>query len=60
MLSRIYLVLGVLILAAYAWVEITGREFGETERQVVPADVRHSPGGYRTFHYWHSGYHGGK
>jgi len=27
---------------------------------VLPADVRNSPGGYRSFHFWHSGYHGGK
>jgi hypothetical protein len=26
----------------------------------VPASVRASPGGYRSFHFWHSGYEGGK
>jgi len=30
------------------------------ERTVVPAGVRQAPGGYRTFHFWHSGYQGGK
>ena len=26
----------------------------------IPASVRSSPGGYRSFHFWHSGYQGGK
>lgn len=30
------------------------------ERDEVPMSVRSSPGGYRSFHFWHSGYHGGK
>jgi hypothetical protein len=60
MLSKIYLVIGVLIIALYGIVALTGREFGDPERQKMPADVRQSPGGYRTFHMWHSGYRGGK
>jgi hypothetical protein len=43
----------------YLWA-FTGKEFGDPERQRVPADVRQSPGGYRSFHFWHSGYRGGK
>jgi hypothetical protein len=60
MLSRLYLVLGVIIIAAYGVIAFTGKEFGDPERQQVPADVRQSPGGYRSFHFWHSGYRGGK
>jgi hypothetical protein len=26
----------------------------------LPPSVRHSPGGYRSFHFWHSGFHMGK
>jgi hypothetical protein len=58
MLSRIYLVIGILIIALYGWVAFTGKEFGDPEREKIPADVRQSPGGYRSFHV--SGYHGGK
>jgi hypothetical protein len=58
--SKIYLGLGIIILAAYAVVALAGIEFGDTQRQVIPADVRQSPGGYRSFHFWHAGYRGGK
>jgi hypothetical protein len=27
---------------------------------VIPPSVRQSPGGYRSFHFWHSGYQTGK
>jgi hypothetical protein len=60
MLGKIYLIVGIIIVAAYALVAFTGKEFGDPERQRVPADVRQSPGGYRSFHFWHSGYRGGK
>jgi hypothetical protein len=58
--SKIYLALGIFILAAYAVVALAGIEFGDPQRQVIPADVRQSPGGYRSFHFWHAGYRGGK
>jgi hypothetical protein len=60
MLRKFYLLTGVLILGFYGYVAFTGREFGDESRQIVPADVRQSPGGYRSFHFWHSGYRGGK
>ena len=60
MLSKFYLVIGILIIALYGIVALTGREFDDPERQKMPADVRQSPGGYRSFHMWHSGYRGGK
>ncbi|MFP5261636.1 MAG: hypothetical protein ACLGJB_06995 [Blastocatellia bacterium] len=60
MLSKLYLVVGILIIALYGFVTLTGKEFGDPERQKMPADVRQSPGGYRSFHMWHSGYRGGK
>jgi len=60
MLTKFYLILGIVIMAAYGLIAFTGKEFGDPERQQVPADVRQSPGGYRSFHFWHSGYRGGK
>jgi len=59
-LTKIYLIIGVVIILSYGLVAFTGKEFGDPERQRVPADVRQSPGGYRSFHFWHSGYRGGK
>jgi hypothetical protein len=60
MLSKVYLILGIIIIAAYGAIALSGKEFGDPEKQKVPADVRQSPGGYRSFHVWYSGYRGGK
>ena len=60
MLNKIYLVSGMALIALYVAVALSGWEFGHPEPQVLAADVRHAPGGYRSFHFWHSGYHGGK
>jgi hypothetical protein len=60
MLSRIYLAAAILIIALYGVLAFTGKEFGDPRRQIVPEDARKSPGGYRSFHYLHSGYRGGK
>ncbi|MCC6806666.1 MAG: hypothetical protein IT381_04525 [Deltaproteobacteria bacterium] len=49
----------LLVLVAYAFGAVNGCS-GTPERQVIPADVRHAAGGYRSFHFWHSGYQGGK
>ena len=60
MMARVYLVFGLLLVSAYAYAEARGWDFATEQKVVVPGDVRQSPGGYRTFHFWHSGYHGGK
>jgi hypothetical protein len=60
MLSKLYLVLGGGLLAVYVVAAWAGWELSLSPRQQLPADVRHSPGGYRSFHFWHSGYRGGK
>jgi hypothetical protein len=48
------------IVFGYGAVAFSGREFTEPARDEIPASVRASPGGYRSYHFWHSGYHGGK
>jgi len=60
MLSKLYLVLGGGLLLVYAVAAWAGWELSLSPRQQLPADVRNSPGGYRSFHFWHSGYRGGK
>jgi hypothetical protein len=60
MLSKFYLVLGAGLLLLYVVAAFLGWEFGTPRRETLPADVRNSPGGYRSFHFWHSGYRGGK
>ncbi len=60
MFNKIGITIGAVAILAYAIVAFTGTEFGDPERDYIPPDVRQSPGGYRSFHFWHSGYHGGK
>ncbi|HYY99358.1 MAG TPA: hypothetical protein VE642_12230 [Pyrinomonadaceae bacterium] len=60
MLSKLYLVVGVGALVLYVAASLAGWELTTSPRQQLPPDVRNSPGGYRSFHFWHSGFHGGK
>jgi len=53
-------VYGALVVGGYAVLAYTDYEPGSPERAEIPASVRSSQGGYRSFHFWHSGYHGGK
>lgn len=48
------------ICGGYTAMAYTQKEMGEPEREEIPASVRSSPGGYRSYHFWHTGYHGGK
>ena len=59
-LTRIYIGAAALLLMLFALATCTGWEYGTSSPQVIPASVRSSPGGYRSFHFWHQGYQGGK
>lgn len=50
----------LLLVVGYGVIEIGGLGFSPGERVQVPGSVRQSPGGYRSYHFWHSGLHGGK
>ncbi len=58
--TKIVAAVSGVIVTCYAYIAFTGFEFDAPAREEVPASVRASPGGYRTYHFWHSGYHGGK
>jgi hypothetical protein len=60
MLSKLYLAFGGGLLLLYLAAAFAGWELSLAPRQQLPPDVRNSPGGYRSFHFWHSGYRGGK
>lgn len=60
MLLKLYKVFGGAMVAWYLAGTLFGWELGAGERQTIPDGLRQSPGGYRSFHFWHSGYHGGK
>lgn len=51
---------GAAVITGYAALAYTDYEPASPRRDEIPASVRSSPGGYRSFHFWHSGYHGGK
>jgi hypothetical protein len=59
-MKRFYLVFGLGMLGVYSYAEAIGWEMQTAPRQVLPAGVRQSPGGYRSFHFWHTGWQGGK
>jgi hypothetical protein len=55
----IYVIGSLAILAG--WVVAAQAGWSPTEpAYVLPPSVRQSPGGYRSFHFWHSGYQPGK
>jgi hypothetical protein len=58
-LNRLYIASAALVLAWRLAAGLAGWEFGTPARDQLPAGVR-GEAGYRTFHFWHSGYHGGK
>jgi hypothetical protein len=58
--AKVWAVLCAGVVTLYAAASFLGWDVRASERDEVPSTVRASPGGYRTFHFWHSGYHGGK
>ena len=59
-LGLTYKVWAVAAVAIYAISGLTGWRSSRSERDRIDASVRSSPGGYRSFHFWHSGFQGGK
>ena len=50
-----------LIVIGFGWAERRGVDlFPGAAHATIPASVRSSPGGYRSYHFWHSGFQGGK
>lgn len=61
--AMMYLLLGLGSVGAYTYVSMGGWEYGTPARRNAPIGVTGSPGGYRTFHFWHAGsggFRGGK
>jgi hypothetical protein len=51
---------GCAVVGGYAAAAVTEYEPGQPERDELPASIRTTPGGYRSHHIWHTGFHGGK
>lgn len=57
---KIYLGFASLLLGGYGWSEAVGWEPGRTPTDTIAPAVRQSPGGWRSYTFWHQGLHGGK
>jgi hypothetical protein len=44
----------------YGYASYTGWNGSSEGTDIIDPSVRSSPGGYRSFHFWHSGFQGGK
>jgi len=51
---------GALVVLLYLASGLLGWNGPAEERTFMPAGARQAPGGYRTYHFWPSGYQGGK
>ena len=60
LLTPIIVAFCVLVVGGYGALAYTERELGKENRDQIPASVRSSPGGYRSYSFWYVGYHGGK
>lgn len=56
-LHKTLVIAGLLLYAAAIQ---KGWDVPSAHHELVPPSVRSSPGGYRSFHFWHSGFRGGK
>ena len=59
-MKNAYLVWAAGCLGVFLYAGLSGWQYRAAPLMVLPADVRQSPGGYRSFHFWHSGWQGGK
>ena len=57
---RSYVVAGAGLLGLYGASEIYGWEADATTHAKIDPSVRQSPGGWRSWTFWHQGIHGGK
>jgi hypothetical protein len=57
MFSKIF---GTSIVVGYAVLRFGGFDLASHERTDLAPSVRQSPGGYRSWSFWHSGTQGGK
>lgn len=55
-----YLVYAGLLTGVYGLGEVRGWEPGRAARDTIAPAVRQSPGGWRSFTFWHQGLSGGK
>jgi hypothetical protein len=50
----------VAVVLLFSVSQVLGWRLGTEPKEHAPTSVRSSPGGYRSYHFWHSGTSGGK
>jgi hypothetical protein len=50
-----YAIFALALMGLYGAAALRGWELGGGKRGLIPASVRQSPGGYRSFTYWRGG-----
>lgn len=60
LLVRLYLAFATLVLVGWTATALAGKEPFAPRPKRLPPEARSAAGGPRTFHFWHSGYRGGK
>lgn len=60
LLVKVYTGLSLVALTVFVLAGVFGWELSGSSTDRAPGSARQSPGGYRSYHFWHVGYHGGK
>jgi hypothetical protein len=60
MFTKLYAGFGAMLLGLYLTATLAGWDVSSPPQERLDPSLRSSPGGYRSFHFWHSGFHGGK
>ena len=58
MLKALYTIFAIGVVSLYSVAAMLGWEISSGSRNQLPPDARQN--GYRSFHFWHYGLHGGK
>ncbi|HEX3251458.1 MAG TPA: hypothetical protein VHS05_18630 [Pyrinomonadaceae bacterium] len=58
MLKKLYTLFAIGVVSLYSMAAMLGWEITSPARNQLPPDARQN--GYRSFHFWHYGLHGGK
>ena len=58
MLKKLYILFSIGVVSLYSMAAMFGWEITGGSRRQLPPDARQN--GYRSFHFWHYGLHGGK
>jgi len=59
-MTWLYRILVVLVVGGFAVASFSGWRLSTAPKAHISPSVRSSPGGYRSYHFWHTGFSGGK